>query len=380
MRICAVICELNPFHNGHKYIFAEARKVSGADKIIAIMSGNFVQRALPAVTDEYSRAECALLFGADAVIELPTIYATAAGERFASGAIGILNSIDAVDTVVMGAETPDVNMLGAISELQAEEPPEFKAVLREALSNGSSYARALTQATALTAKLDPAAVARILEQPNNILAVEYKKALIKTQSKIRFLPIPRISDDYVCSASDIRKANGDVSLYMPRSAYEILMREKAAHPVSDAAFGALVMNALRSADIADIASTPDCAEGLEYKIKRVAEQKSDYESFLYEMSSVRYTKGRIMRICLQTLLGIKNQMLFEGYDFARLLGIKKDSDILGALPCNILKTKRDERYLPKACMPYLIDKRAADIYSLISSFDGNVFYRKMLKI
>ena len=105
MKICAVICELNPLHNGHRYIFEKAREATGADRLIALMSGHFVQRGTPAVTDAYSRAECALACGADAVIELPVIYAVAAADKFASGAVNILRTLP-VDALVSGSFMP----------------------------------------------------------------------------------------------------------------------------------------------------------------------------------------------------------------------------------------------------------------------------------
>ena len=104
MKYCAVICELNPFHSGHEYILRRAREVSGCDRVIALMSGAFVQRALPACLDARSRAECALRYGADMVIELPVIYSSASGEVFAKGAIGILDTLPEITHLVMGAE------------------------------------------------------------------------------------------------------------------------------------------------------------------------------------------------------------------------------------------------------------------------------------
>ena len=126
MKYCAVICELNPFHNGHEYIFRRAREVSGCDGLIALMSGSFVQRAVPASIDEYSRAECALRLGADIVIELPAVYAVASGEIFARGAVDILNTIPGMSHLVMGAENADKPLMERIAHIRASNDAAFE--------------------------------------------------------------------------------------------------------------------------------------------------------------------------------------------------------------------------------------------------------------
>ncbi len=386
MRICAVICELNPLHNGHEYIFSEAKRISGADKLIALMSGDFVQRATPAVADEYARAECALKCGADAVIELPAVYATASAERFASGAVGILNTIRGVDSLVMGVETDDAYLLTVAAEVQREEPAEFTDALRSALDSGMPYPKAVTVATAVAAEkrdVDPDLITNLLVAPNNKLAVEYKKALLTSGSNIRFIPVKRMRGENIRSAAELRTGPicpANIS-FMPQASFDIIKRESAAHSVSYSAYGTLIVHTLRSVDLSRIADTPDCAEGLEYRIKKAAERLTSYEEVVGEVCGARYTKGRIMRICLHTLLGITKQMQCGGYAFARLLGIRKDSEnLLRTLPSNILKTKADERYLPANCAQYEVDKRAVDIYSVLSRYDGNCFYRKLLTV
>ena len=394
MKICAVICELNPFHNGHEYIFRQARAQSGCDAVLALMSGNFVQRAEPAVTDEYARAECALVCGADVVIELPAIYAVASAEMFARGAIGILNTINSVTHLAMGAESENFGLLRALAEIQANESEEFKATLRKTLDSGLSYPKALTAATAQEAGslgFDKTEAADALNKPNNILAVAYKKALIKTASKIEFLPVRRaggdISEEFsgrFTSASALRKRLGDdiISQAIPSSAYSILRCSLADGSVSKERLDALMLSALRLANPSKIKDTPDCAEGMEFKISEIATRSASYEEFLSSICTARFTKGRIARICTQTLLGITKNMQNCGYDFARLLGIRKDKrELLGLLPQNIITNKQSERLIPAdmlAC--FAADQRASAIYSILTCRRGNGFYRKLLTV
>ena len=117
MKICACICELNPFHNGHEYLLREARRLTGADYIVAVMSGDFVQRGLPAICDKYSRAKQALMGGADLVVELPVMYATASADYFAQGAVSAVVNMGCVDCVVFGSECGDLNMLRSLAGL-----------------------------------------------------------------------------------------------------------------------------------------------------------------------------------------------------------------------------------------------------------------------
>ncbi|MBQ7227897.1 MAG: nucleotidyltransferase family protein, partial [Clostridia bacterium] len=310
MKICAVICELNPLHNGHEYIFRKAKEQSGADYLVAIMSGNFVQRAEPAVMDENTRAEVALNCGADMVLELPIVYSVASADKFAGGAIKIVNTLPCVSHLVMGAED-NAQLLERAAEIQAKECDEFKNALRQLLRDGMPYAKALTHATAeIACPENKNEYLSMLNKPNNILAVAYKKALISSKSKVKFLPIPRIGGEIsvnfkgeYSSASAIRASIGsdvDVSVSMPKYSYDTLARELSSRPVSKEKFDALALFALRNASLGEIAETPDCAEGFEHKIKELAIKTASYDEFLSAVPTSRFTKGRIMRICLQT--------------------------------------------------------------------------------
>lgn len=197
MKYCAVICEYNPFHSGHAYQLDRAVKETAADGVIAVMSGPFVQRAEPAVVDEFLRAECALRNGADMVIELPVAIATAAGRDFARGAVNIVAALPDVKFLVMGCE--DETHIATLADVQFTESESFKAVLKSALDAGASYPSAYTTATAVEAEkrgIDRNTSDIILKKPNNLLCIEYIKALKSLGSDIEPVLIKRRGSDY----------------------------------------------------------------------------------------------------------------------------------------------------------------------------------------
>lgn len=229
MKIAAIIGEFNPFHNGHKLIVQRARE-TGADYVIVLMSGDYVQRGVPAVTDRHVRAHMALLGGADAVLSYPTRYASTSAESFASHAVRMLNSLDCVNCLVFGSESGDIEKLRACADVLADEPEEFKKKLKEGLAAGLSFPKA--RAEALPEFAD------ILSTPNNILAVEYLKALKRTKSKIEPVTFQREGGAYLddskltelSSASAVRRAMAlsednsfpGLEIAMPSDCFEVL--------------------------------------------------------------------------------------------------------------------------------------------------------------
>lgn len=388
MNICAIICELNPFHNGHEYIFRRAREITSADYVIALMSGNFVQRGFPAITDEYTRAKCAVECGADIALELPAVYAIASADRFASGAINILASLP-VTHVAMGTES-DGDDVCIAAEIQHKQSEKFIKILKLNLGS-ANYAKALTAATAATAASDygkdEAAFASMLAKPNNILAVAYKKALLDSSSDVKFTPIKRIgdetsenSDGRYASASEIRSNinHKEIERTMPKRAYDILISELSAHPVDLNAYSAIMLHSLRGSEVCDIENTPDCAEGFGYKIKELAHKCASYDELLSKLPTSRFTRGRIMRICAETLLGITKEMQNSGYRHTRLLAIKRDAlELLGAFPKSVITNKKSESAVPDDMKDiFRIDKKASEVFSIITKAPDS-FYRKL---
>ena len=182
MKVVGLIAEYNPFHNGHKYHIEQALKLTGADAALIIMSGNHVQRGAPAFLPKHLRAEAALQCGAAAVFELPVCYSTGSAEYFALGAVSFLELLGCVDSICFGAETDDIRILQEIARILVEEPAEYRKFLQEGLKSGLTFPTARQHALAnYTGKSD---LTFHLGQPNNILGIEYLKALLRLKSSI----------------------------------------------------------------------------------------------------------------------------------------------------------------------------------------------------
>ena len=205
MSTVGIIAEFNPFHRGHEYIIGEARRITGADRCIAVMSGNFVQRGEPAVCDKFLRTRMALSCGVDAVFELPVPYATGSAEIFAEAGIKLLASLGCVDYVAFGSECGDLEAIMRIAEILVNEPDAYKDLLKTELKKGASFPAA--RSAALSAILPEAS--SVINTPNNILAVEYCKAIIKMRKYFGdrlHIPTPvtirRIGSDYSARSID----------------------------------------------------------------------------------------------------------------------------------------------------------------------------------
>ena len=184
MKVAAIIAEYNPFQNGHKFHIEKTKELTGADYVIAIISGNYVQRGTPAIIDKYSRTEMALSCGVDLVIELPTCYATASAEYFAYGAVSILNQLGIVDYLCFGSECDDIETLHYIAKILISNPPEFSKLLNSYLKKGNSFPKARHLAIndylgKVDDNIDLDKLNSVLASPNNILGLEYIKALLK---------------------------------------------------------------------------------------------------------------------------------------------------------------------------------------------------------
>ena len=210
-KVVGIIAEYNPFHNGHSYHIQNTKVLTGADFVVAVMTGNFTQRGNTSVVDKWEKTKMALNGGADLVIELPTIYSISSAENFANGAIKILNTLGIVDSISFGMEADDISTLNNISNVLYMEPPEYKAILEHELSKGSSFPKARENALMMYLN-DIKRYANVLKGSNNILAIEYLKALKKQKSNLVPIGVKRekvyynstkIIDEYA-SATGIR--------------------------------------------------------------------------------------------------------------------------------------------------------------------------------
>ncbi len=345
MKICAIICEYNPFHNGHLYQLEQAKRLSGADAVLCAMSGNFVQRGEAAILDKYTRARHAVLSGADIVVELPTVFATSNAELFAKGAISLLSAIPAVKTLAFGAETADKSAFLLGARYLNNEPQEVSEKIKRSVAEGTSYPKARAQAWAGFLPLD------LLCSPNNILGLEYTRAILTAGADIDILPVQRIGGGYkdsdlqekYSSASAIRAA---LSTNTPLSGQLPDFVEKDLPKTLENRLDGLEKYALLCKSAEEIARVCDCTEGLENAFKKAAESKETLEKAL---TSARYTSSRIRRIALQNLLNIEETLIRQSLQtplYLRVLAAKKDrGDALSALalsPLPVIARAHDE--------------------------------------
>ena len=189
--VLAIIGEYNPFHNGHLYHLNESKKASHADASIALITGNFVQRGNVSIVDKWTKAQMALAGGFDLVLELPCVYSISSAENFAYGAIKTINSLNIVSTISFGCEIDDITILQTIADVLYDEPAEFHSILEHELSKGVSFPKARESALMMYLN-DIRKYANVLSSPNNILAIEYLKAMNKTKSILMPIAVKRV--------------------------------------------------------------------------------------------------------------------------------------------------------------------------------------------
>ena len=314
-----IVCEYNPFHRGHRKQIGIIREKFGAETgIICAMSGNYVQRGHPTIFDKTLRAEAALRCGADLVVELPVTTALSSAEGFASGGVAVLSKL--CDGLCFGAETADPDLLGQTSQalLSADFPP----LLRRELDRGRSFPaarQAALEAMGLSGKL--------LESPNNILAVEYCKAIIRQASPMKPLPIFR-AGSYHAEEADFENPSAtslrlrlqkglDISAYLPEGAGQVF----AGAPIHTLEAGErAVLGKLRTMSEAEFEALPFGTEGLWRKLMRESRSQATLENIASAVKSKRYTRSRIDRMLLCAYLGITAEMMNTDIPYVRVLG------------------------------------------------------------
>ncbi len=338
-KVLGIIAEYNPFHNGHLYHLEESKRQANAEFSVCVMSGNFTQRGNTAIVDKWSRARMAIESGVDLVIELPLIYSISSAENFAFGSMSILNKLGIVDAVSFGSETGDVSILNAFAEILYDEPKEYLSLLEHELAKGVSYAKAREKAILMYLS-DIRKYANVLSNPNNILGIEYLKALKYLKSEIKPLTIKREDVGHnstkivngIASSSTIRKYinKPDVlSQVVPESTFSIL-DEKLKHGQivrSIACFEKEILYKLRTMSIEEIANLPDVSEGLENCIKSAANSCNNITDLIGLIKSKRYAQTRIQRILLYALLDINKQDMAsskKNSPYIRVLGINNN--------------------------------------------------------
>ncbi len=378
MKICGIIAEYNPFHLGHLKQIEYVKNTLGAEKIIVIMSGNFSQRGEVAVLDKFTRAKHAIIAGADLVIELPTIFATANAEIFAKGAINILNSMGIVDSLCFGVESGCEDDYISLAKAMNNESREFKKILKDKLDGGISLAKAKFETLSeLGKEFDPSLIAT----PNNILGLEYTKAILSTKSKIKIYPMLREGEH-----NDKTLKKGITSASSIREVLKIGKIKKLKGNVPKFVFGDLTtypfdyesicLASIITATNEKLKNILDCTEGLENRIKALVKDNHSLDVFIDKVCTKRYTKSRIQRILIANLLNIDKDLVFDCLDsnlYAKVLAINSNSKDIIPLLCNnasvpILTRKSDEGLLKKTAKEcFEKDILANDLYSLITN-------------
>lgn len=381
MKISAIICEYNPFHNGHKYQIEQIYK-NGTTHIVAIMSGNFTQRGTSSVVSKHIKAEIALKNGCDLVIELPTPYSVANAEKFALGAVFLANSLNCVDFLSFGCENNDLYSLKKVAEISNSS--EVIKATKELLEQGISFVNARCKAVKMLFGDD---LANLISTPNNILAVEYIKSLSQLNSKITPMPVLRKCCQHnsnfnvknFASSTLLRemlfKNDKNIKNFMPKSAYEILNREveKGFAPAQILNCERAFLAKLRRMKPTDFLKIADVAEGLENKIYKAVQNSVSIEKVYAQIKSKRYTQVRIQRILMSAFLGINKEIFNFLPPYIKILGFnEKGKEILkiaknkSALPIvtktsDIKKLKNSEA----ATAFFEIESLAFDLYNLM---------------
>lgn len=376
MNICGIVCEYNPFHNGHLYQIEETKR-RGADGIVCVMSGNFVQRGDFAIMPKAARAAAAICSGADVVIELPVPWAISSAERFAAGAVSVLDALGVISSISFGAECADEKKLLKIAKIFTNKSFDEKVI--EEYSTGVSYATARERALE---KIDKS-LSPLIAKANNILAVEYLKAILRFESGISPIIITRTGAGHdsaqisgnIASASYIREliSHGeDFSEFVPSASVTLYREEveKGSAPVFSATADSAIMSVLKRLTPEDFTKYGDVSEGLEFRLFDAVSKSHSVADAISLSKTKRYAHARIRRIFLNAFLDINSALSLGAVPYARILAFndrgreiiknaKKFSQIpLITRPSSIKNEDEKLRSL------FALERRADDIYSL----------------
>ncbi len=351
MKTIAVICEFNPFHKGHGYFLDEVRKVSKADYIIAVMSGDFVQRGEPALFNKYIRTEAALKNGCDLVLELPVKYSCSSAGGFAIGAVSLISSLKVADEIWFGSEVGNISKIKEIAKILYSESDTFKENVKSCLKQGLSYPSAISAALKkeksckdLTS-VTTGNLLDIISSPNNTLGVQYCIAALKLSFDLsKMHTIKRVGSPYessvfsgeYSSAFAIRnqyKKDGltSVKSAVPANCLDIFSDIKGGIYTND--FSSILKYKILTSDISDLSGYADISSDLARRIKNAENDFISFDDFITKIKSKNYTYTHISRAFISILLGLKNidAIPFHPYKQVRILGMCSCSPLLQAI-------------------------------------------------
>lgn len=352
MNITGIITEYNPFHNGHKFHLEESKKQTKSDGTICIMSGNFVQRGGPAIIDKWKRTEMALSNGVDLIIELPTFYAVSSAEFFAKGAVSILNSLNIVNNLFFGSEIGDAKVLSEIAKVLVSEDERFQNILKENLSLGLTFAKAREKS--LIEYLNSSEINNIITSSNNILGIEYIKAILKLNSSINPVALKREGSNYndkslsqtFSSATSIREVLKntsnieDLKNIIPLESYEVFskLQEQDYRFTFEEEMFKYIKYKIQT-NCVNFNNLYEVTEGLDNKIIKEISSSNSLHEFILKIKSKRYTYSKISRILTHIYLGLDNDdfkdIANENNLYVRVLGFNKTGrEILSLIKAN----------------------------------------------
>ncbi len=361
MKVAGIIAEFNPFHNGHRLLVQKARE-AGYTHVVAVMSGNFVQRGEPAIFHHSVRTKAALENGVDLVLQLPSVYAMSGAQSFARAGAEILDGFGVVDSLVFGSECGDIRLLSETADTVYGE--KIKAFIPEELDKGISFAAARENALR---KINPA-YADVIKSPNNILGVEYIAALKKLGSRISPITFERIgaahdsddTDGNIAGASMIReliKNGGDWEKLVPDNTAEIYSNSDIADM---SRMEKAVLYKIRTVTAEELSKVPDISEGIENRIISAAKQSVSLEELYSLAKTKRYSHARIRRIVWNCLLGVTAEDLNKSVPYIRIVGFNRRG-------AELIKASKETANLPVISKPAelsLLDETARRVFSL----------------
>lgn len=361
MSAIGIVCEYNPFHLGHLDHIRQSRALVGENTpVVCVMSGDFVQRGTPAVFDKHARARAACVCGADLVLELPLPWCVSSAERFARGAVGLLASLGVVTHLSFGSESGALAPLTALA-LAATEPETIEAVKAE-MSGGMSFAPARQKVLEKCLGRD---LADLLEKPNNILAVEYLKALFSLDSEITPLTTLRsgsvhdgVSGGDLRCAAEIRsmlEGREDVRPYIPEAAYDALRGEPMLLEKLEQAY----MARLRMLPEEAFHALPDATEGLGSRIYKAVRTESTVEGVLSAVKTKRYPMSRLRRMITGAVLGLRADTAGDTPPYARVLAANEAGRAL-------LREMDGKAAVPIITKPAAVNELGGDVQRLFA--------------
>jgi len=418
MKTVGIIAEYNPFHNGHAYQIAEAKRITGADYAVVVMSGNFVQRGTPAVWDKYTRTRAALLGGADLVFEIPVVYATASAEYFAEGGVALLTALG-VDTLCFGSECGDINVLMKIAKLFTNESPEFKATLTKCLHEGKSFPLAREEALkAHCATHDLSIPNDLLSNPNNLLGIEYCKAILTQNSKLTPYTIRRVGASYhdssvstgsyssatalrallADSVSDSSELLSALQPQVPAEVFPAYQENRNTLPLITADdFSTLLSYRLLYETVESLCTYADWNLELANRVLSLPDPAASFEQIAAALKSKQLTLTRVNRMLLHVLLQITTDCLQSAREqgsafYARLLGLRESSSTalrhlgtVSSVPVinKLAPAQKELQGISADCLQ--LDIRASELYRVIQQAKGaapsaNEYTRGIIRI